>query len=67
VEFRGFVDDLSALYAETRIVCCPIVIGSGTRIKLVEAASYARPIVATRIGAEGLDFRDGRWQRDSAP
>ena len=33
--------------------------GSGTRLKLIEAAGYARPMVSTRIGAEGLAFRDG--------
>ncbi len=58
VEYLGFVDDLPALYAASRLVCCPITTGSGTRLKLVEAASYARPMVSTRLGAEGLDFRD---------
>jgi glycosyltransferase involved in cell wall biosynthesis len=56
VRFLGFVHDLKALYAETRVVACPIMSGSGTRVKLVEAAGYGRPIVSTRIGAEGLDL-----------
>ncbi len=56
IDARGFIPDLAALYAETRIVCCPLTQGSGTRLKLVEAAAYARPIVSTRIGAEGLDL-----------
>ena len=60
VEFLGFVDDLDALYARARVVCCPIMTGGGTRLKLVEAASYARPMVSTRVGAEGLDFIDGQ-------
>jgi glycosyltransferase involved in cell wall biosynthesis len=38
------------------VVCCPLTVGSGTRIKLIEAAAYGRPMVSTRIGAEGLDF-----------
>jgi glycosyltransferase involved in cell wall biosynthesis len=59
VDYLGFVDDLAALYARTRVVCCPISQGGGTRVKLVEAAGYARPMVATRIGAEGLEFADG--------
>jgi glycosyltransferase involved in cell wall biosynthesis len=59
VEYLGFVDDLAALYARSRVICCPITAGGGTRIKLIEAAAYARPIVATRIGAEGLAFADG--------
>lgn len=60
VEHLGFVDDLDALYARSRVVCCPIMVGGGTRVKLVEAAAYARPMVSTRIGAEGLDFTDGQ-------
>ena len=60
VEFLGFVEDLDRLYARSRIVCCPVILGGGTRLKLVEAASYARPIVSTRMGAEGLSLRDGQ-------
>lgn len=60
VEFVGFVDDLAGLYARTRVVCAPITTGSGTRLKLLEAAAHGRAMVSTRIGAEGLDFRDGR-------
>ncbi len=59
IDYRGFVPDLAALYAETRVVCCPLLQGSGTRLKLIEAAAYARPIVSTRLGAEGLNFTDG--------
>jgi glycosyltransferase involved in cell wall biosynthesis len=58
VSYLGYVDDLAALYGRSRVVCCPIGLGGGTRIKLVEAASYGRPMVSTRIGAEGLDFDD---------
>lgn len=59
VEFTGFVDNLDALYARTRVVCCPILSGGGTRVKIIEAAAYGKPIVATPIGAEGLSLRDG--------
>ncbi len=60
VEFTGFVDDLAALYRRSRVVCCPILSGGGTRVKLVEAAAYGKPMVSTRIGAEGLEFVDGQ-------
>lgn len=59
VEYMGFVDDIDALYTEARIVCCPITTGGGTRVKLIEAAAYARPMVATHVAAEGLAFVDG--------
>lgn len=60
VEFTGFVQDLDALYQRSRIVCCPIFSGGGTRVKMIEAAAYGRPIVATSIGVEGLDMIPGK-------
>jgi glycosyltransferase involved in cell wall biosynthesis len=56
VEFLGFVPDLDSLYRRVRVVCCPIQSGGGTRIKILEAASHGIPVVATPIGAEGLDL-----------
>jgi glycosyltransferase involved in cell wall biosynthesis len=58
VELPGFVDDIGALYARAQVVCCPIFTGGGTRLKLIEAAAYARAIVSTPIGAEGIAFKD---------
>ncbi len=59
VTFTGFVEDLEHWYRKTRVVCCPIFHGSGTRVKIIEAAARARAIVSTPLGAEGLDFKDG--------
>lgn len=68
VEFTGFVESLHSLYKRSRVACCPILAGGGTRIKIIEAAAYAKPIVATTIGAEGLDFVNGQeiFLRDNA-
>ncbi|WP_376096687.1 glycosyltransferase [Roseomonas sp. CCTCC AB2023176] len=60
VTFTGFVPDLAALYARARVIACPLTVGGGTRVKLIEAAGYAKPMVSTRIGAEGLDFAPDR-------
>ena len=60
MSFAGFVDDLAPWYRSARVVCCPIYHGSGTRVKIIEAAAYAKAIVSTRLGAEGLEFEDGR-------
>ena len=60
VTYLGYVPDLDALYRRTRIVCCPMLNGGGTRVKLIEAAGYARPMVSSHVGAEGLEFADGR-------
>jgi glycosyltransferase involved in cell wall biosynthesis len=60
VMFTGFVDDLQSWYRRARVVCCPIRHGGGTRVKIIEAAAHAKAIVSTRLGAEGLNFEDGR-------
>lgn len=60
VEFTGFVDDLEALYRRSRIVCCPIFAGGGTRVKIIEAAAYGKPIIGSRIGVEGISLKDGQ-------
>lgn len=59
VTFAGFVEDLEKLYEEVSVVCCPILYGSGTRIKILEAAAYGKPVVSTTLGAEGLHLEDG--------
>lgn len=60
VSFTGFVADLAPLYHASRFAICPILSGSGTRVKIIEAAAYARPTVSTPVGAEGLEFIDGK-------
>lgn len=59
IDSLGFVDDLSELYSTSRIVICPLLHGSGTKIKLQEAMTYAIPIVTTKCGASGLSLKDG--------
>lgn len=59
VERLGFVADLAQLYAGARVVCCPLLNGGGTRVKLIEGAAHGKPMVSTRVGAEGLSFAEG--------
>ncbi len=60
VEVVGFVDDLRAEIARAAVVVAPLRIGGGTRLKILEAMGVAKPIVATRIGAEGIDVQHER-------
>ncbi len=58
VHFMGFVDNLAdALRGSTMIV--PIFVGSGIRMKILEAMSYGVPFVSTVVGAEGIPVEDG--------
>jgi polysaccharide biosynthesis protein PslH len=60
VKFTGTLPDLRPLIAQAAICVVPLRIGSGTRLKILEAAAMAKPVVSTTIGAEGLSFVDGR-------
>jgi polysaccharide pyruvyl transferase WcaK-like protein/glycosyltransferase involved in cell wall biosynthesis len=51
--------EIEPFYARANIVIAPILSGSGTRTKLIEAAARGRAMVTTLIGSEGLDFEDG--------
>lgn len=55
VTLRGFVDDLKSAYQDTDIVLNPVFFGGGLKLKTVEALCFARPLVTTRLGAEGLE------------
>ena len=59
VEVTGDVDDLTEHYRSADVAVVPLRVGGGTRIKILEAFGHRRPVVATSIGAEGLDVRDG--------
>jgi len=51
--------DVRAEVAKAAVFVVPLRIGSGTRFKILEAGAMAKPIVSTRVGAEGLDFVNG--------
>lgn len=59
VTVTGYVDDLEALYTSADVVAVPLQVGSGSRIKIVEAWARGIPVVSTTIGAEGLEALDG--------
>ena len=56
----GEVASLHAWYAKADAVVVPLRAGGGTRIKILEAFAHQRPVVATRVGAEGLAVEDQR-------
>jgi glycosyltransferase involved in cell wall biosynthesis len=55
IRILGRVDDVSAAYAEARVVINPAVAGTGLKIKTVEALCHFRPIVLWPSGVEGID------------
>jgi glycosyltransferase involved in cell wall biosynthesis len=63
VAFEGFVADLAAPLEESAVFVCPILSGSGVRMKLQESFAAGIPSVSTTLGAEGLCSEDGRYCR----
>jgi glycosyltransferase involved in cell wall biosynthesis len=61
VAFHGFVSDarLDELHREATLFICPVVLGAGIKIKLLEAASYGMPTTATAESLAGIDFLHG--------
>jgi len=64
--FTGFISsrkdaspNLTGYLSASDIIIVPMDRGSGTRLKILEAAACSRPIVSTEIGAEGLEFVHG--------
>ena len=58
VKCVGFVDDLGEALAGTTMIV-PLNIGSGIRMKILEAAQLNVPVVTTPVGGEGLPLIDG--------
>ncbi|MEP6963368.1 MAG: glycosyltransferase, partial [Acidobacteriota bacterium] len=59
IEMIGFVEDVREPLGRYAVFVCPILAGSGVRVKLLEAFAAGMPVVSTRVGAEGLADRDG--------
>jgi O-antigen biosynthesis protein len=59
IEMIGFVEDVREPLMRYSVFVCPILAGSGVRVKLLEAFAAGIPVVSTRMGAEGLADKDG--------
>jgi glycosyltransferase involved in cell wall biosynthesis len=58
VTVTGEVTSMIPFLQQPCVVTLPITVGSGTRLKIVEAFAARSPVVTTARGAEGLDVRD---------
>jgi polysaccharide biosynthesis protein PslH len=54
IVFTGPIDDAVATLAEAKVCVVPLLSGSGTRFKILEAWAAGRAVVSTSLGAEGL-------------
>ncbi|RFS26643.1 glycosyltransferase [Chitinophaga silvatica] len=54
ITFVPFAEDLSEYYLQSKVVICPMLSGTGVKIKVVEAMLYGLPVVCNERGLDGL-------------
>jgi sugar transferase (PEP-CTERM/EpsH1 system associated) len=57
VKVTGFVDDVRPYMDAAQVYLCPMRDGGGTRLKILDALSMAKPIVATTMALEGIHVK----------
>jgi polysaccharide biosynthesis protein PslH len=60
VNFIGKVDSVVPYYKVSGVSVAPLISGSGTRLKILEAMSMGNPVVSTTVGAEGISYSSGK-------
>ncbi|HKG41308.1 MAG TPA: glycosyltransferase family 4 protein [Nitrososphaeraceae archaeon] len=56
IKVSGYVDSLTHFYKDADVVVCPLRIGGGVKVKVLEALNAGKAIVSTSIGAQGMDL-----------
>lgn len=59
VTVTGSVKDVREYLAKAAVVVVPLLVGGGTRLKILEAMAMGKAIVSTSLGCEGIDASDG--------
>jgi len=54
IEKHIFADDLSTFYHQSKVAICPMLEGTGIKIKVVEALSFGLPVVGTEKAVDGF-------------
>lgn len=57
VTVTGYVDDLKPYLEQAMVTVVPVRVGSGMRVRLLEAFARGIPVVTTSSGAEGIEAR----------
>ncbi len=60
ITLTGWVDSVMPYLIGAAVYIMPFRVGSGTRLKLIEAMAAGKAIISTRVGAEGFPVQDGR-------
>ncbi len=59
VDVAGWVEDLTPLLNQSRLMVAPLRFGAGVKGKITQCLAVGLPVVTTSVGAEGLAVVDG--------
>ena len=59
VTITGWVEHIQPYLLGSKVFIMPFRVGSGTRLKLLEAMAVGLPVVSTSLGVEGYPVQDG--------
>lgn len=59
IDIVGEVESVQTEYLNAGVALCPLRMGSGTRLKILESMSFGNPVVSTSIGCEGIRAAHG--------
>ena len=59
VTVTGYVEDIRPYIAQSLIYVVPMRMGSGTKLKVLQAMAMGTPVIATSTGAEGIEVTPG--------
>jgi sugar transferase (PEP-CTERM/EpsH1 system associated) len=68
VHVMGLVPDIRPYVREAAIFICPLRVGGGTRLKILDAWAMGKAVLSTTVGCEGLEAESGRelWVADDS-
>ena len=58
IDVIGEVPDAKAFVAENDVAIVPLLAGSGIRIKIIESMAMGKTVITTRVGAEGILYKE---------
>lgn len=67
VQALGALPDLTPEYARARLVANPVAVGTGLKIKTIEALGLGKALVSTSNGLDGLSASPEPWVRADHP
>ena len=57
IHVTGFVDDVRPYFKEATAYICPIRVGGGTRLKILDALAMGMPLVGTTFACSGISVQ----------